>query len=316
MAIKIKPQKPSPTKPRLEHFKTFAEHIRELRGRLLWVVGAFLILSGVAYHFRDMLLEILLRPLNNQQLVYLTPGGGFNFIFQVTVYAAILGVAPLLMFHLYKFLQPALPLRARRSTLKIVLIATLLLVLGVTFGYFIAIPAALRFLTEFAGGVIAPNLTADSYLNFFLGYVAGLGLLFQLPLLLLLWHWIKPFTPSGLLKSERFVIIFAFVAAALITPTPDVFNQAMIAVPLILVYQFGVAAILIQMLRRPGRKDAPAPRLPVHRQALQRAPVATAHAPVPRPAPPARELVVPARPRPVSHPRRAVRIDGISPLEL
>jgi sec-independent protein translocase protein TatC len=205
--------------------------------------------SALAYNYKDILLGVILQPLGDGRLVYLTPGGGFNFIFQVALYAGLLAAAPMLIYQLYSFIRPALPAKAQRSSLIIVLTAFLLMLGGVAFGYFIAIPSALHFLSEFAGSAISPNLTADSYLSFFLAYIAGLGVLFELPLLLLFFHWIHPMTPGKLLKSERFVILFAFIAAAIITPTPDMLNQAMIAVPLILIYQLGVIAVLIAMRR-------------------------------------------------------------------
>jgi len=203
----------------------------------------------VAYTYSQVLIEWIIKPLDGEKLIYLTPGGGFNFIFQVSMYAGLLVAAPLLMYQIYGFIRPALPLRAQRSAIKVVSAAFLLMIIGVAYGYFVALPSALHFLSHFAGSNVIPSLTADSYLSFFLAYIAGLGILFQLPLLLLFIHWIRPMTPKGLLRSERFVILFAFVVAAIITPTPDMFNQLMIALPLILIYQFSVIAILIALRR-------------------------------------------------------------------
>lgn len=178
------------------------------------------------------------------------------------MYAGLLVTAPLVAYHLHAFIKPALPEKSRHSALGVVGVAALLMTAGVLFGYFIAVPAALQFLAEFAGDYIQPNLTADSYLSFFLSYVAGLGLLFQLPLLLMFWHWVSPLTPGKLLNSERYIIIFAFIAAAIITPTPDVMNQAMIAAPILVIYQFGVVAVLLSIAherRQQNREAATAP---------------------------------------------------------
>jgi sec-independent protein translocase protein TatC len=232
---------------------SFSDHIAELRRRIFFVLLAFLVASSLAYNYRDNILGIIMQPLDGEKLIYLTPGGGFNFIFQVSMYAGLLAAAPVLIYQLYGFIRPALPKRAQRSSVIVVLVAFLLMLCGVAFGYFVAVPSALHFLSTFAGGDVTPNLTADSYLSFFLAYIAGLGILFELPLLLLFLHWIHPMTPGKLLKSERFVILFAFVAAALITPTPDMLNQAMIAIPLILIYQLGVIAVLL-VIRRDHRK--------------------------------------------------------------
>jgi sec-independent protein translocase protein TatC len=237
-------QKPPKASHPRDH-KAFADHIGELRTRVLWVVLTFVITSAIAYNFRDILVQIVLAPLGDQKLIYLTPAGGFAFIFQITMYAAAIVSAPLLIYQVYRFVQPALPRHATRRSIRIVLSSVALMVAGVCFGYFVAVPAALHFLTAFAGSYVEASLTADSYLNFIMAYVVGLGLLFQLPLLLIFWNWINPLNPKKLLTSERFVILFAFIAAAMITPTPDPTNQAMIAVPIILIYQIGVVAVII-----------------------------------------------------------------------
>ena len=229
--------------------KSFSEHIGELRRRIFVVALVFIAASSVAYNYKDELIKLIMMPLGDEKLIYLTPGGGFNFIFQVALYAGLIAAAPVLIHQLYGFIRPALPAKAQRSAGKVAVVAFLLMLCGVAFGYFIAVPSALHFLSNFAGADIAPNLTADSYLSFFLAYIAGLGVLFELPLLLLFLHWIHPMTPGKLLKSERFVILFAFIASAIITPTPDVLNQSMIAVPLIAIYQFGVIVVLLTIRR-------------------------------------------------------------------
>ncbi len=236
---------------------SFSDHIGELRRRIFIVALLFIIASGLAYNYNDFFVKLIMQPLNGQKLIYLTPGGGFNFIFQISLYVGLLVAAPALMYQLYGFIKPALPSRARRSAIKVVSAAFLLMVCGVCFGYFVAIPSALKFLSTFAGTDVIPNLTADSYLGFFLAYIAGLGVLFELPLLLLFIHWIHPMTPKGLLKTERFVILFAFIIAALITPTPDAFNQSMIAVPLILIYQGGVITVWLAIRRERKREKQP-----------------------------------------------------------
>lgn len=234
--------------------KPFADHLSELRGRLAWVALVFIIASALAYSIREPLVSIVLAPIGDQKLVYLTPAGGFSFIFQVTMYVGMLATAPIGIYHLYRFVSPALPGRMRSMSIRVVIVSTLLMLLGVGFGYFVAIPAALQFLTAFAGDFIEANLTADSYLSFVVAYVLGLGLLFQLPLLLVFWNWIQPFKPGGLLATQRYVLVGAFIAAAMITPTPDVLNQCLIAIPIIVIYQFGVLAVFM-MNRKQLRAD-------------------------------------------------------------
>ena len=242
--------------------KSFADHLGELRGRLAWVALVLIVASALAYYVREQLVSVVLSPIGDQQLVYLTPAGGFAFIFQITLYAGMLVTAPVAIYHLYKFVAPALPGHVRQRSIGVVLSSTLLMVAGVTFGYFVAIPAALHFLTTFAGGFVQPNLTADSYLSFVVAYLLGLGLMFQLPLLLVFWNWVQPFKPGGLLSTQRYVLVGGFIAAAMITPTPDVLNQCLIAVPIIGIYQLGVVAVFV-MNRRQQKRTPVRPAVPM-----------------------------------------------------
>lgn len=232
----------------------FGDHIKELRSRIFWVALLFLATSALAYQYREILVHLVLSPLGDQKLIYLNPAGGFSFIFQITMYAGAIVTAPFLVFQLYKFVLPALPKAARKHAALVFLSAFGLMVSGVLFGYLVAVPSALQFLTTFAGDYVDASLTADSYLNFILAYVAGLGILFQLPLLLIFWHWIKPLTPKELLNSQRFMLVFVFIAAAIITPTPDIVNQLLIAGPILAIYQVGVVAVLL-MIRSSKKKQ-------------------------------------------------------------
>ncbi|HJP81303.1 MAG TPA: twin-arginine translocase subunit TatC [Candidatus Saccharimonadales bacterium] len=229
---------------------TFAAHLGEIRRRLFLIALVFVAASTLAYSYHDQLTQIIMYPLHGEKLVYLTPGGGFNFIFQISMYVGILAAAPFVVYHLYGFIRPALPKRAQRSSVAVVVAAALLMAVGVAYGYVVAVPSALQFLSTFAGDAVTPNLTADSYLSFFLTYIAGLALLFQLPIFLLFIHWVKPLTPMSLLKTQRWVILGVFIVAALITPTPDVYNQCMIAVPLLVVYELGVILVLATIYKK------------------------------------------------------------------
>lgn len=297
---------------------TLHDHIRELRNRIFFLSIIFIGASSVAYNYKDQLIAFLLKPLGNEKLIYLNPGGGFSFIFTVTMYVGAAVTIPFLVFHLYRFVAPALPKSAQKNSIIILIASVCLLAAGATFGYTYAIPGALDFLNHFADGYVNPSLTADSYLNFILAYTAGLGILFQLPLILLFIHWIHPLKPMGLIKFERFMVLGAFIAAALITPTPDVLNQTIMALPIILMYQIGVIAVSISVFRKKRRKARAVPLQhtvtpeqkhpePVQQTIQEPAPVALVTAPLsvhPQPSPVVAPIV-PVRPSP---PRRSFDI--------
>lgn len=229
-------------------------HIQELQARLVLCAIILIVAASLAYVFRDPIIHTLLSPLEGQSLIYLNPAGGFSFILLISVYVGLAVAAPVIIHQLYCFVRPVLSKKIQHYSLAVLICSLVLLVCGVTFGYIFAIPGALHFLYEFAGEYVEASLTAESYLNFVVAYTLGLGLVFQLPLLLMLIHWIKPLTPSGLLKSERWIIVLAFVAAAIITPTPDPLNQTIIALPVIIIYQLGVIAVLISIYRERRQK--------------------------------------------------------------
>lgn len=282
-------------------------HLRELQWRMMLVAAFFVIGACLAYTYQASLIPLILGPLHGEQLIYLNPAGGFSFIFLISIYAGIALAFPVLVQQLYAFMRPALPLKAQKKSPLIIIGSFLLLVLGVLFGYFVAVPNALAFLFEFADQYVQASLTADSYLNFMIAYTIGIGIVFQIPLLLLLIDTIKPMTPGGLLKSEKWVIVIAFIVAAIITPTPDPINQAIIAGPVIVIYQLGVIAVLVAIARR-KRATKKTPSL-----------LRTSRAPAPVTAPSRSSAVppVPTTPATAKTPpstRPIVRpIDGVTP---
>jgi sec-independent protein translocase protein TatC len=285
--------------------QTFTEHIRELRKRLFWSVFIGLVVGSLVYTYHDFFIKLIMEPLHGQKLIYLTPTGGFSFIFMVTFYVTVLLILPFIMYQLYAFLKPAIPTNIKHVSVKVILAATILMAMGATFGYLYAVPGGLRFLTEFASSYVTPSLTAESYLSFVLGYVFGIGILFELPLLLLFWHWIKPLTPKGLLNSERYLIVGAFIAAAVISPSPDALSQTIIAVPIIIVYQFGVISVLLSI-----RKVRKLQKKALKIQATQNPPLSVKVAPILQPQPPI--LVQPSAVK-MAQPvrRKVVSLDGM-----
>lgn len=233
---------------------TFIEHVYELRKRLFWVVLIIVLGSAIGFQYKDFLITAVMAPLHGEKLIYLTPGGGFSFIFTLSLYFGVLLAIPFTVYHLYRFLQPILGATSRRFVPIFMILSTLLAAAGALFGYFVTIPAALNFLATFAGDTVIPSLTAESYLSFVVTYVLGLALIFQLPLLIFIFDHVHPFPPGTLSSTQRFVIIGATVLAAIITPTPDAVNMAIVAVPVIVVYQFGAFAVFI---RRHKRRKAP-----------------------------------------------------------
>lgn len=253
-AKQLKKQKNHSQEPATE--LTFLEHFYELRKRLFWVVLTLVVTSALGFQYKDQLISAVMAPLHGQKLIYLTPAGGFSFIFTLSIYFGALLTIPVVIYNIYRFLQPLLGKSSRRLVAGMITMSILLAAAGAAFGYFVTIPGAINFLSEFAGDAVIPSLTAESYLNFVVAYVLGLAVLFQLPLLLFLFDHVRPIPPGMLSSTQRFVIIAATIIAAVITPTPDALNMMVVAIPIILVYEVGVFVVFVRRYTRRPAKQA------------------------------------------------------------
>lgn len=222
--------------------KPFIEHVQELRLRLL-VPALFLLIGGVVgYLLREPVQALLMKPLS-QPLFYTSPAGGFEFVFKVSLFVGVLAAVPVLTYNLLKFLEPAMPSHVNYLIIKVLVASVSLAGLGAGFAYFVSLPAALHFLSEFGGADVHSLISTNEYLSFVTLYMAGFALLFQLPLILLFINRMTPLDPGRLLRRQRLVIVASFVLAAIVTPTPDPFNQLIMAGPMILLYEFSVALV-------------------------------------------------------------------------
>lgn len=226
----------------------FLSHIHELRSRLMWVAVSIVGFSIVGYILQDRLIDWLLKPAANQQFIYTTPGGGLNFVLQIVFYFGIVMSIPVLVYNLFRFVEPLLKRRDNGFIIKLTFFSVALAVSGIAFGYYVGLPAAMHFLSGTLKNHedIAALLTLAEYLSFVTVYLAGSAAMFQLPVVVIFINRVKPLSTRKLLKGETWVIVGAYIVAAIITPTPDVFNQSIIAIPIILVYQLGVLLVWFQ----------------------------------------------------------------------
>ncbi|MBI2009528.1 twin-arginine translocase subunit TatC [Candidatus Saccharibacteria bacterium] len=218
----------------------FSEHVRELRRRLIYVVATLFLGSIVGYAIHGSLFRLIKRPLR-EQLYYTTPLGGFNAMIKISILFGLIITVPVFIYQLGKFLGPAFRHRIRPP--RIVFFSIILAAAGVLFAYFVGLPASLHFLANVDSQDLQSIITVNEYLNFVAAYSAGFAILFQLPLILLFINRIKPQKPGRLMRIQRWVVLFSFIVAAILTPTPDPINQIIMALPIILLYQFSIALI-------------------------------------------------------------------------
>lgn len=231
---------------------TIATHLEELRTRLFWSCLAFILFAVIGYSIHDHLLELLQRPLG-ETLYYTSPAGGFNFVFKISASFGLIFSTPIILYNAVKFIKPAYDI-PRKSILVYGFSSLILACSGALFAYFVSLPAALQFLTQFGGTSITPIITADEYFNFALAYVGGFAVLFQLILIIAIINRIKPLKPREMLKTQKYLIVGSFIIAAILTPTPDPVNQAIMAIPVVLMYQISIVYVWLKNSRIPIKR--------------------------------------------------------------
>jgi sec-independent protein translocase protein TatC len=220
---------------------TLVEHLDELRSRIVKALIGLIVGTAIAFAATPWLIGRMLAPSGLDQLYFTKPAEGFLLFFQVSLMAGVGIASPWLLWQLIQFVLPALTRREKRIFYTALPFVVVFFCVGVAFGYFVTLPFALRYLLDFnLGGTLQALITADEYLSFVSTILLWMGLAFELPIII----WIL--AKFGIARTQRLVgfrkyaILAAFVLAAVITPTPDPLNQALVAIPLWILYEIGI----------------------------------------------------------------------------
>ncbi len=244
---------------------SFLEHLEELRARIikaLWGFGAVFLVCVV---FSNDLFRIIKAPGDAAMKATGIPGAGFIAIdpmeqFQIIwvwtpVVASLFLGSPWILWQVWAFISPGLYKREKKWAIPFVLGTAGLFILGGCFGYFIAFRYGMAFLFGLGKDVgVLPLITIDNYFDKFVDVMLGIGLVFELPILLFMLTLLRVASPSFLLNHSRYAILAIVIIAAIITPTPDVFNLMLFAVPMCMLFFLGVFLSYLLVLKRENRK--------------------------------------------------------------
>ena len=250
---------------------SFLEHLEELRTRILRALGGLLAVYVLCIAFSNDLLQLVVEPFMaaSQQvaaqlseelqgeairLINISPLEQFQVQYiKVPIVAAIFLGSPWLMFQAWQFIAPGLYKRERRWAVPFIFTTATLFILGGVFCYFIALPVTLQFLLSVSINLVTPYISVSEYLNTFIILELGLGIVFQLPVLIFFFTLLRLTTPRFLLRNVRYAVLIMFIVAAIITPTGDPLTMTLFAGPMILLYFLGIGASWLLVLRRRGR---------------------------------------------------------------
>ena len=233
-------------------------HLRELRQRLIRSVIAVLIATITAFYFAPQIFEILKAPAGDIDLIFIEMTEMIGTYMKVSLAAGIMLAMPYLIYHVIMFVSPALTRKEKRYVYFTLPWIALMFAGGVAFCYFVLIPPATRFLLSWGADIAAPEIRIGNYIGLVTRLLLAIGLVFELPVVTTFLARLGVITPKWLASKRRIAIIFAFILAAIITPTFDPVNQTLVAAPLIVLYEMSIwLAKLVQ--RKQPRVVAPSP---------------------------------------------------------
>ena len=222
-------------------------HLEELRTRIIRSLIAIAVGSAIAYFYIEDIMRYLTLPTG--RLYYLQPAEAFFTYIKIAIFAGFLLALPVVFYQAWKFILPALTVRERTVIGILVPSSVLLFVAGLAFSFFLVLPAALQFFVGFSTENLQPMFTLHQYFDFVLAFILPFGAVFELPLLVIVFAKLGFISSKFLQSKQRIVIFLAFVVGAVISPTPDIFTQSMIAIPLILLYELSYLVVRF-VLRR------------------------------------------------------------------
>ena len=226
---------------------TLVGHLGELRRRIIVAVVAIVVGALAAYYYIDELMRFVTAPAG--KLYFMSPAEGFFAYLKLAVFAGFMLALPVVLWQVWAFVAPALTSGEKKWAFIMVPGAVALFFTGVAFAYLLVWPAAVNFFLGFGSESLQPMLSLGQYLSFLLSFILPFGIIFNLPLALLVLAKMGIISSRFLAKQRRMMILVAFIIGGIITPTPDIFTQTMMAIPIILLYEASIWVVKI-LLRK------------------------------------------------------------------
>jgi sec-independent protein translocase protein TatC len=244
---------------------SFLEHLEELRSRILWALAGIAVAFALSLTYSNGLWKIIVQPAAialtslgyAPDLVFTSPMESFMIIwFKLPVLCSIFIASPWVLYQVWAFISPGLYRRERRWAAPFILTSAGLFIGGGCFAYFVVFRYGLTFLLGISGqGLhVKPMVTITEYFDMFVNVMLGVGLVFELPILIFFLTLLHIVTPGFLMRHSRYAILIIFIIAAVVTPTPDVFNMMLFALPMCMLFYVGIFAGYLLVLKRENRR--------------------------------------------------------------
>ena len=245
---------------------TFLEHLEELRVRLIRSLIALALGCAACWSFADRIFHFITEPMRKSgvhfEFIYTEPTEAFMLYMRMAFFAGIFLVAPYILYQVWAFIAPGLYPSEKAYAVPFILFGSLFFLLGGVFGHYVLFPMTFQFLGQYAGADMSFKPKISEYYNFYAWFVLGLGLVFQLPVIIFVLARIGLVTAGFLLRMFKYAFLACFVISAVITPSGDMVTQSILAVPMIGLYLLGVlvAWVFGKPRQQAGEVSAGGPR--------------------------------------------------------
>ena len=217
------------------------QHLEEIRSRIVKMAIALVMATAFAAIFATAIINLAKSPAPpSVQWIFIDPTENFVTYFKVAIMTGIGIATPIFLWQIIRFVSPGLTRREKRLLFSMLPLVLFFFLLGAGFGYYVTLPFALRYLLTFGTDFASAAIRISSYITFVLTILLWMGISFELPVIVYVLAALRIVTPQRLAGFRKYAILLFFVLAAVITPTPDPLNQAFVALPMIVLYEFGI----------------------------------------------------------------------------
>ena len=240
----------------------FLDHLEELRKRIIHSIIAVAVGFGACWGFRERIYNFMQRPIMDalhknglpEKLNYLNPTDPFNLYLKIAAMAGLFLTSPYVLYQVWTFISPGLYRHEKRYVVPFMISTIALFTGGGYFGYAIVYPRALNFLISF-GHQMQPMITVSEYTQLFLSIVLGMGVIFEMPILVFFLAFMGIMSPGFMVKNFRYAIMIIFIIAAIVTPTPDALNMCIFAAPMVGLYAVSIGVAWLVHPEQRARRE-------------------------------------------------------------
>jgi sec-independent protein translocase protein TatC len=239
---------------------SFFQHLAELRKRLIRIAGAIMLGALVGFYVGGKVMEFVAKPMYtvlhaahlDEKLIYTNPTGYLNMRITLGIYLGIVIALPYVLYQVWLFIAPGLYRNERKAVFGFVSCSFFLFLTGIAFAYYLMLPRLLTFLVTFQGptSTFSPLISVNEYFDLLLMVLLGVGVIFEMPILIFFLAFFGIVTPKFLWKNFRYAILVITIIAAIIAPTPDATTMLVFMAPMILLYIVGLGVAWLVVRKR------------------------------------------------------------------